>query len=128
MTALSPQPLPSRNTVLVIEDDHDIRVSVRSLLEDEGYEVHTVTNGLAALSALEHGEELPCVIVLDLMLPVMDGWDFAERVRKNPRLARIPIVIMSAYDSPPPPAGAVAFIKKPVNMDALLRAISPHCG
>jgi len=128
MNALSPHPIESRGSILVVEDDHDIRVSMRALLEDEGFEVVTVTNGLAALSVLERSAELPRLILLDLMLPVMDGWHFAERLRLNTRLAKIPIVIISAYDDPPPPEGISAFLKKPMNTEALLRLVSAHCG
>jgi CheY-like chemotaxis protein len=117
----------SRGTILVIEDDHDIRVGVRALLEDEGFRVLTVTDGRSALEILEHTPEAPCVILLDLMLPVMDGWRFAELLRKSPRFAVIPIVIMSAYEDPPPPEGVVGFIKKPVNAEVLLRLVAPYC-
>ena len=117
----------SRGSILVVEDDHDIRVSVRALLEDEGFQVLTVTDGRSALELLERGDR-PRLILLDLMLPVMDGWHFAERVRVRPRLAGIPIVIMSAYDDPPPPAGAVGFVKKPLDVDQLLRLVAAHCG
>ena len=97
-TATNTYAFESRGTILVIEDDHDIRVGVRALLEDEGFRVVTVTDGRSALESLERAPEPPCVILLDLMLPVMDGWRFAELLRESPRLARIPIVIMSAYD------------------------------
>ena len=127
MSALATHPFESRSTVMVIEDDHDIRVSVRALLEDEGYKVLTVTNGLSALSTLERLAELPSLILLDLMLPVMDGWHFAERMRLNTRLANIPVVIMSAYQDPPPPEGVLGFLKKPVDDEALLRVVSAHC-
>jgi two-component system chemotaxis response regulator CheY len=128
MNALSRNPIQPRGSILVVEDDHDIRVSMRALLEDEGFEVLTVTNGLAALSVLERSAELPRLILLDLMLPVMDGWHFAARVRLNSRLANIPIVIISAYEDPPPPDGISGFLKKPMNTDALLQLVSAHCG
>lgn len=127
MNALGAHPFESRSTILVVEDDHDIRVSMRALLEEEGYKVVTVTNGLSALSVLEHSADLPSLILLDLMLPVMDGWHFADRIRLNPRLANIPIVIVSAYDDPPPPQGVSGFIKKPLNTDTLLSVVSAHC-
>jgi CheY-like chemotaxis protein len=126
-TATSTYAFESRGTILVIEDDHDIRVGVRSLLEDEGFRVVTVTDGRSALEILERAPEPPCVILLDLMLPVMDGWHFAELLRQRPLLAGIPIVIMSAYEDPPPPEGVVGFIKKPVNAEALLRLVAPYC-
>ena len=127
MNALGIHPFESRSTIMVVEDDHDIRVSMRALLEEEGFKVLTVTDGLAALSALERTAELPSLILLDLMLPVMDGWHFADRIRLNPRLANIPIIIISAYEDPPPPEGVIGFIKKPLNTDALLRLVSAHC-
>jgi two-component system, chemotaxis family, chemotaxis protein CheY len=127
MNAASPHAFESRATVMVVEDDHDIRVGVRALLEDEGFRVLTVTNGLSALDVLERAQEKPSLIILDLMLPVMDGWHFAEQLRARPRLAGIPIVIMSAYDDPPPPEGVVGFIKKPLNAEALLRMVTTHC-
>jgi CheY-like chemotaxis protein len=126
-TATKTYAFESRGTILVIEDDHDIRVGVRSLLEDEGFRVVTVTDGRSALELLERSPEPPCVILLDLMLPVMDGWHFADLMRQRPRLAGIPIVIMSAYADPPPPNGIVGFVKKPVNAEALLRLLAPHC-
>jgi two-component system, chemotaxis family, chemotaxis protein CheY len=117
----------SRSTVLVVEDDHDIRVSVRNLLEDEGYRVLSVTNGKLALDLLERAEPRPSLIILDLMLPVMDGWEFAEQLRERPRLARIPILIMSAYDEPPPPEGVVGFVKKPIDAGLLLNVVDRFC-
>ncbi len=127
MNALSTQVSAHAGSVLVIEDDHDIRVSVRSLLEDEGYQVLSVANGLAALSLLERSDELPSLILLDLMLPVMDGWHFAQRLRLNPRPANIPVATMPAYEDPPGPEGAVGFVKKPVVAEALQRLVSAHC-
>lgn len=125
--AVQPHAFESRSTILVVEDDHDIRVSVRNLLEDEGYRVLSVTNGRIALDLLERADPAPSLIILDLMLPVMDGWQFAERLRARPRLADIPIVIMSAYDHPPPPKGTVGFVKKPVDTDLLLGVVDRYC-
>jgi len=130
MNAVDAHPLQSRGTILVIEDDHDIRVSVRNVLEDEGYTVITVTNGRSALDVLERAAavgDLPRLIILDLMLPVMDGWHFADRLREDPQLGSLPILIMSAYEDPPPPKGVVGFVKKPVDIEALLRCVSESC-
>jgi CheY-like chemotaxis protein len=127
MNAPSPYVAASSGTILVIEDDHDIRVSVRMLLEDEGYTVLTVTNGRMALDLLDRIADEPRLIILDLMLPVMDGWHFAAQLRERPRWHKIPIVIMSAYESPPPPDGAVGFVKKPVDADKLLQLVALHC-
>lgn len=110
-------------TVLLIEDDHEIRVRLRELLEDEGYRVLTAANGRSALDVLEGGAAAPDVIVLDLMLPVMDGWRFAASVRADPRFAQVPIVVQSAFTSPPPPRDVAAFLLKPVDEGALLNEI-----
>src|SRR5205807_4176042 len=83
-------------TVLLVEDDHDIRVSLRALLEGEGYNVLTATSGRSALDALQSTTPTPRLIILDLRLPVMDGWDFVAHVRRVPELAPIPLVVMSA--------------------------------
>ena len=89
---------PSANhfaSVLLVEDDRDIREAVASLLEAEGYTVLTAAHGKEALAILERGQ--PCVVLLDLMMPVMSGWDFMDVVRKNKRLEDIPVVVVSAY-------------------------------
>ncbi|HWE27520.1 MAG TPA: response regulator [Polyangia bacterium] len=117
---------PTPATVLVIEDDHDVRVAVRSALEDEGYRVLSVTDGRCALEILERGAELPDLILLDLMLPVMDGWEFAARIRSVARWSRIPVAVMSAFDRAPPP-GIVTFLRKPVKRDALVQLTERYC-
>jgi CheY-like chemotaxis protein len=121
------QALEEAGTVLVVEDDHDVRVAVRILLEEEGYRVLSVTDGRRALEMLERAvTEPPSLILLDLMLPVMDGWEFAERIRSVARFSRIPIAVMSAYDRPPPP-GIVAFLRKPLRPDALVAVADRYC-
>jgi two-component system, chemotaxis family, chemotaxis protein CheY len=118
---------PGRGTILIVEDDHDIRVSIRGLLEHEGYRVLSVANGSAALDLLQDTTPRPALIVLDLMLPVMDGWQFVAHVDRRPSLAGIPIVVMTAYDTTKAPDGVVAVIKKPVNMGALLQLVAHAC-
>lgn len=113
-------------TILLVEDDHDTRVSIRSLLEDSGYRVLTVTDGRSALELLQRSTPLPRLIILDLLLPVMDGWHFVAQLQHHEELAAIPIVIMSAWHGLPP-AGAVGMLRKPVNVGALLRLVADHC-
>jgi CheY-like chemotaxis protein len=112
--------------VLVVEDDHDVRVTVRLTLEDEGYQVDSVTDGRRALEFLERSAQPPDLILLDLMMQGMDGWEFATRLRANPRLRSIPVVIISAFDELPPP-GIVAFLRKPLKFDALLDLAAQYC-
>jgi CheY-like chemotaxis protein len=84
-------------TVLVVEDDPDLREMMEQMLHLEGFATLTAPNGQAALDLLHSGAAVK-VILLDLMMPVMDGWEFRRRQRADPRLARIPVVVMSALD------------------------------
>ena len=77
--------------ILVVDDDPDIRDSLREVLEDEGYGTSCVANGREALDFLRSGKR-PCVILLDLMMPVMDGWQFLEEQKRDPALAAIPVL------------------------------------
>jgi signal transduction histidine kinase len=112
-----------RPAVLVVEDDRDIRSSLADLLGAEGYEVATAENGAAALVQLRTGE-LPDVVLLDLMMPVMDGWQFRIEQRRDPVLARVPVIALSANASAQARAvDAAAFLSKPLDTDALVAAI-----
>src|SRR5262249_1755713 len=81
--------------VLVVDDDSDIRGALCELLEDEGYRVVAASNGEEALVYL-NSRERPCVILLDLMMPVMDGWEFRRQQQKDPRWSQIPVVVITA--------------------------------
>src|SRR3954470_23175677 len=83
------------DTVLVVDDDQDIREALCDLLADAGYRAASVANGKEALIYLKSGE-LPCVILLDLMMPVMDGWEFRRQQQGDPRLSKIPVVVITA--------------------------------
>jgi len=117
--------LAEPGSVFVVEDDHDVRVAVRLILEDEGYLVDSATDGRRALERLERSDP-PDLILLDLMMPGMDGWEFASRLRAHPRLRGIPIVVISAFDELPPP-GIVAFLRKPLRSDAVLQLAERYC-
>ncbi len=112
--------------ILVVEDDHDTRVSLRMLFEEEGYTVLTATDGQSALELLRTTQPKPAIILLDLMLPVMNGWSFAEKVKARPDLNAIPIVIMSAFQDPPPPSGVVGFCRKPLDLTSLLKLVERY--
>lgn len=117
--------------VLVVEDDKDIRRNVVQLLELEGYAVEAAGNGLEALTALQGAQVLPSVIILDLMMPVMDGFQFREEKNKQPQLAKIPVIIMTAdgrTDEKRMRAGAVAALRKPADVDAILNLVSKFCA
>ena len=117
---------PSR-PILVVEDEPDIRDAVSDLLELEGYAVQTASNGQEALELLEDAQEAesrPCLILLDVMMPVMDGHTFMARLREDGTHQRIPVVITSA--SPQVPEGARAHLRKPYELHRLLDVISTH--
>jgi two-component system NtrC family sensor kinase len=116
--------LGAARRVLIIEDDSAIRTAVSELLEEEGFEVTTSEQGQAALFALRDGRPLPDLIILDLMMPVMDGWDFRVKQRTDPSLADIPVVAISADCSPKARAiHADAYLSKPFSAEELLLRI-----
>jgi CheY-like chemotaxis protein len=110
--------------VLIVEDERDLLDSLQEFFEDEGFTVQTATNGAEALSLLD-AEELPSVVLLDLMMPVLDGNELYARMRAEPRLASIPVIV-STSDPSRAPSG-VLIMKKPVNLGSLLGAVQSHC-
>ncbi|MFT3764202.1 MAG: response regulator [Minicystis sp.] len=112
--------------VLVVDDDEDIRQCLRELLADEGYTVETAVHGRQALDVLNRGER-PCVMLLDLMMPVMDGVELLAHLRAHPDLAAIPVVVVSAASGAEPPAGT-KLLRKPVTLDAVLREVERFCA
>jgi len=113
------------HSVLVIDDDVDIRESLRDALEDAGYEVATAANGREGLERLEHALK-PCVILLDLMMPVMSGPEFLFALREAHDAT--PVIVVSAYgELADADTGIACFIPKPVRLDTLLKAIRLHC-
>lgn len=116
--------------VLVVEDDRDAREALAELLQAEGFEVVTAPNGLAALQALRAGLR-PSVIVLDVMMPVMDGWDFRAQQARDPALAGIPVVVMTAAGFSVPSViqqfGRVEYLTKPLHPQSTLQTLRRLC-
>lgn len=116
--------------ILIIEDDESIRDVLKSALEFEGYNVHTANNGQDGLDLLPQIKK-PCLILLDLMMPVMDGWTFVENISKikDTRLLQIPIVVVSAFtnDNDSKLKTVRSIIKKPVDLDQLLEQVELYC-
>lgn len=116
------------NEVLVVDDNEDILEALQLAIEMEGLKVFTAVNGKEALAFLEQGKR-PCLILLDLMMPVMDGWTFAEQFEKVKEYAGIPIVVVSAFaDKDQLPQIAVEALTKPINFTHLIKTIKKHCG
>ena len=113
--------------VLIVEDDEDLREMMAQLLTLEGFQAATVANGKEALDYL-HQREKPEVILLDLMMPVMDGWEFRRKQQADRSLADVPVIVLSAID--PARAAKVdaeAFLKKPLDFDRLLDLVRGYC-
>jgi CheY-like chemotaxis protein len=118
------------NNILVVEDGADTRNAMRSLLEAEGYRVTCAANGREALDCL-HSSQLPCVILLDLHMPVMDGLQFSQELQRDPELALIATVIISAAENLTQVAaslGATDYCSKPIRFDWLLKTIHRLCA
>jgi CheY-like chemotaxis protein len=81
--------------ILIVDDDKDVRIALAELLEGEGYTVAGAHNGREALKLMRGGLH-PAIILLDLMMPVMDGWDFRSEQQRDPALSHVPVVIVSA--------------------------------
>jgi CheY-like chemotaxis protein len=114
--------------ILVIDDDPDLRRALREVLEDEGYEVSCAENGEEALLALTG--RAPNAILLDLTMPVMDGWTFRERQRRDAKLAEIPTVVISAAYSDARQVSKLepdAFLAKPFDVGALTETLQRLC-
>jgi CheY-like chemotaxis protein len=113
--------------ILVVEDDHDTRVLLRATLEQAGYAVETAANGRDAMARLTAMAEAPQLLIIDLLMPVMDGFELIAYVRKDERLARVPIGIQSANVDVTLPGGVAFVLPKPVDVDALLAFVRHHC-
>jgi CheY-like chemotaxis protein len=121
-------PAPHPKRVLIVEDNEVTRDVMALILQSDGYQVSTAANGRSALERLRGGER-PCVILLDLMMPVMDGWQFREEQRRDGALADIPVVVCTAAGESAQKAalGAAELLNKPVEADDLLAAVRRHC-
>ncbi len=109
------------NVVLVVDDDPDILEALSEILEAEGFEIRRARNGKEALERLE--PDPPRLILLDLMMPVMDGWEFAQRLKQRPKVAAIPIIVLSAdrnVSNKAAEIGAVGHLAKPFELNDLL--------
>jgi CheY-like chemotaxis protein len=115
--------------VLIVEDDEATREAFALILSAEGYRVQTAVNGQHALEQLRSGER-PGLILLDLMMPVMDGFQLREKLRQDDRLCDIPVIVCSAYGVGRDRGGKMdvaAYLDKPVEVPVLLEAVRRHC-
>jgi CheY-like chemotaxis protein len=104
-------------SILVVDDDRDIRESIGTILSEEGYDVRMAANGLEALRLM--GDRTPDLLLLDLMMPVMDGWQVMRVLRADKTLQRVPVVVLSALSAP----GCADYIQKPISLDKLIQLV-----
>jgi CheY-like chemotaxis protein len=122
--------VPPDGVVMIVEDDDDTREAMSEAIGILGYRTVTATNGREALSMLRGRDaSVPCVIVLDLMMPEMDGWELSAELKTDPVLASIPIVIVTAdvNASRHTAAGEAMFLQKPVELSILQQTIRRFC-
>jgi CheY-like chemotaxis protein len=110
-------------TVLIVDDETTSRDTLSELLEKDGREIVTAGDGQEALERLSEVPR-PCVILLDLSMPRMDGWEFLRRQSEDPSIANVPTIVLSGSGLP---AGAKHQLAKPVNIDRLLALVDQYC-
>ena len=116
-------------SILVVDDQPAIREMFAALLEDEGYTVACAANGKDALDYLRQAKELPGLILLDLAMPVMTGYEFLREQRQDATIAAIPVILMTArghFEQEGVESYAAHYIHKPTDLDILLEAIRYH--
>jgi sigma-B regulation protein RsbU (phosphoserine phosphatase) len=121
---------PAGKPVLIVEDNEVERVGLATILRREGYAVATAADGASALTLLRAGTD-PCLILLDMLLPGKDGWDFLTERKRDPELAAVPVIITTALGVASPEwahsLGAAACFRKPFQVPALLDEVRRHC-
>jgi len=112
--------------VLIVDDDPNLLEVTSFVIESEGVAVETAKNGAEALARLRAGR-LPELVLLDLMMPVMNGWEFLDELGKDPSLKVLPVVVLTAAERAQVPGG-IEVLRKPVDLRALLRLVERYVG
>jgi two-component system response regulator CpxR len=112
-----------KKTILLVEDDLDIRDVLQDYLEEQGYDVVPAGTGKQAIDFLVMDPNSPPdMLILDLMMPIMTGWQVLERIRQDPQLAEMPVVVLTAA-ARDKPAGAAALLRKPFRLETLVETV-----
>jgi CheY-like chemotaxis protein len=117
-------------SVLVVEDDEAIRTSLIDILTDEGHHVLSASNGEEGLEVLRNASPLPCLIILDLMMPVLDGLGFRKAQLEDSSISHVPTALFSADTNIRAKAEANSiqeFLRKPIDLDQLFELINKYC-
>jgi CheY-like chemotaxis protein len=118
-------PGPLLTTILIVEDDHDTRVSLRQTLEGEGYYVFSAANGSQAIELLRRVKP-PSLILIDILMPVMNGEELIGHLSTDPVLRLVPAIVVSAFPEDAKRLVASAFVEKPINLKLLLKLIDEY--
>lgn len=121
---------PLNHQVLLVEDDPDIRSAMKIVLQTDGYEVRTARNGEDGIEQLRAGLR-PCLIVLDLIMPIKDGFEFRREQLADAELAKIPVVVYSGHPDVGENAkrlSAAGYFQKPIDLDTLVELVETHCA
>jgi two-component system response regulator MprA len=120
---------PGHRPLLLVEDDDDVRDAIAASLRDEGYEVAVAENGRLALEWLQSNAN-PCLVLLDLWMPVMTGMELHAVMARDPRLAALPLLVVSAAGDGRARAqqmGAIGYLRKPLDLHDLLATVARYC-
>lgn len=123
--------MPQTHTVLVVDDEPAVREMLEDVLTSEGHTVITATDGLDALERLRGAAPRPCMILLDLMMPRMDGWAFADQLHADEQFRDIPFAVIAAnprFQADAPRLGARRWLGKPLQLDDLLDTVEQLCS
>lgn len=115
-----------RRTVMVVDDEHDLCDILRDIFEDEGWAVGIANNGVEALALLHRLPAKPCIVILDMFMPVLDGAAVYRAMRADPSLADMPVVVATSDPSQAP--RGVPVLRKPVSLSLMLDTVRKACG
>jgi CheY-like chemotaxis protein len=116
-----------QDSILIVEDNEDCRGFVRTALEQEGFAVREACDGREALAQLRESGSRHCLVLMDLMMPGMTGWDLVAVVRSDPLLRDNPIIVTTAVPEEAP-SGVDGVLEKPFDLEALVRIVEQHCS
>jgi CheY-like chemotaxis protein len=119
--------LAKHGLVVVVDDEEEVRELVGNLLQEEGYGIASFSNGKQAIEYLLTQDQRPKLVVTDLAMPVMDGWDLVKAIQQNPELASIPVMIVTGSRRQAKIVG-VPVVEKPIDPERLLGTVRDLCG
>ena len=115
-----------KHTLLIVEDEEDLREMLRDALERRGFHVATAANGQEALAMVPQIEHI-CLVLLDLFMPEMNGWDFFEAIKSRKEFENVPVIITTSAPNRAP-TGATRVMQKPLSLDRVVSAVQEFCA